>query len=648
MMLNLSGWVNRIDCKGKEHPMKTGSCISSVIFGVVSAAALVLVGCSPQGTQVSPQASTATPIPTAAPIPTSTQPPVPSATQSPLPALSLAPGDMYFSLNGKPTFVFSRNFGGTKPADYATLLDMAHAQGDLVVRVDTSNSFMGGHYGYGYTSTGEIREDWTKNWEQFFDEANADGMYVIPMFTGWINWNINGQSNWGNNPFRSANGGPAADPSEFYKRDSPTQLLYLKWFKNVVARWSSHKNILAWEVIGEVNLINGIDEADGVYLSEQLANAAHQADPLHRPVTASLADNAEWPELYRSSSIDFLSIHPYPATAQLDSVALGEVRYFLAAYHKPVLIGESGLSALDPDTQGKIIEAPNARVGIQHAIWAEVVSGAMNGRALWTEDSFAIYTQDLGMPFVQKNTDVEAPAYQFINGVDMSGFEPVPAQTSAKILGAAAGNASMIIGWFRDAGSEPPDWNLQQVISKQTVTLSLPSSAASWKVDYYSAKDGTTRLGSSTVSQQGSSVSLALPDFQDDIAFKMSAQGTIVPSTAPINSTTDSIAGAWNGSITNTAKTFSTTVKLSIQPGCTPGNICGTYSAPQISCSGELLLQAVSAQTYTFREQNATGSSACQAGGYEQLELLTDGTLSYAYLATFGSSASSTGILTQH
>ena len=626
--------------------MKTKASLSSVIFGAVSAATLVLAGCSPQGAQVSPSISAIMPVPTASPIPTSTQPPVPSATRNPLPALTLTPGDLYFSLNGQPTFVFARNLAGNNPGDYATLLDMAHAQGDLMVRVDTSNASMGGHVGFGYTSTGEIREDWTRNWERFFDQAEADGIYILPQFTGWMNWNTSGQSTWGNNPFRSVNGGPAADPREIFNQDSPTQLLYLNWFKSVVARWSSHKNILAWEVITEANLINGINEADGVYLSVQLANAAHQADPLHRPVTANLADNAEWPELYRSSAIDFISIHPYPVTNRLDTFALAEIRYYLAAYHKPVLIGESGLSAQQPDTQGKIIQAPNARVGLQHAIWAELVSGAMNGRGLWIEDSLALYFQYLGMPFVQKYTDLEASAYRFINGVDMTGFEPVPAQPSEEILGAALGNDHMIIGWFREATTEPPDWNLQPVISNQTVTLRLPSTADSWKVDFYSAHDGTTMLGSNTLSQQGSSISLALPDFQDDIAFKMSAQGPVVSSSAPVNNTTDSIAGAWNGTITNTAGTFSTPVKLSIRPGCMPWNVCGTFSAPQISCSGDLYLKAISLQTYTFLEQNATDSSSCQSGGYEQLQLLADGTLFYAYLSSPGDPASSSGILT--
>ena len=31
-------------------------------------------------------------------------------------------------------------------------------------------------------------------------------------------------------------------------------------------RWQGHRNILAWETVTEINLINGITQADGVYL----------------------------------------------------------------------------------------------------------------------------------------------------------------------------------------------------------------------------------------------------------------------------------------------------------------------------------------------------------------------------------------------
>ena len=355
--------------------------------------------------------------------------------------------------------------------------------------------------------------------------AEANGLYVIPYFTGWANWNSTGFNTWTTNPFNSANGGPARSPTEFFKKDSPTQMLYLKWFKAVVTRWQKHRNILAWETITEVNYINGISQPEGVYLVEQLSKTAREADAQHRLITVSLADVGEWPDLYRSDAADLYNFHPYPPSARLDSYVLSRVRLFMTNYQKPVLIGESGLNAATPDTStGKLTVAKNARIGIQHAIWAETVSGAMNGRALFWEDGYGVYFPALGMPFLQKYTDVEVPAGRFVNGVDMTGLAPINAQATGKIFGAALGNPDLIIGWYRDAACEPPDWNTQPVISNQTVTLTVPGSAANWKVDFYNTKTGTDILSSTLVTRSGDTVIVPLPDFTDDIAFKMHAQ----------------------------------------------------------------------------------------------------------------------------
>jgi hypothetical protein len=39
----------------------------------------------------------------------------------------------------------------------------------------------------------------------------------------------------------------------------------------MVSRWQSHKNILAWELFSEINLVHGISQPEGIYLAEQLA-----------------------------------------------------------------------------------------------------------------------------------------------------------------------------------------------------------------------------------------------------------------------------------------------------------------------------------------------------------------------------------------
>jgi hypothetical protein len=196
-------------------------------------------------------------------------------------------------------------------------------------------------------------------------------------------------------------------------------------------------------------------------------------------------------------------------------------------FKRPVLIGESGLTGIDPDP---FKHQPNAASGIRHAIWADIVSGAMNGRALWDQDSYTIYDTywkdhpygDI-LAFAKAYSAIEVPAIKFVQDVDFAGFQPLTVNLPAgtKVWGAALGNDKMVIGWFRDAGCEPPDWPLQPAIAGQTVAVIVPGSSAEWKVDFYSTSTGTDIVSSSTTLRQGDKVFVLLPIFTDDIAFKM-------------------------------------------------------------------------------------------------------------------------------
>jgi hypothetical protein len=439
-----------------------------------------------------------------------------------LPKITLTKGEFYFRIDGKPTFVFSRNLAGFTPNDFAVLLTKTYEAGDVFIRVDTGHDAMGGIKGFGYTKEGAIREDWAKNWEIFFEIAESKGVYVLPTFSGGVYWNSNPNIKWQYNPFNSANGGPTKNPVDILLKDSPTQLLYLKWFKDVVTRWSNHKNILAWEMFTEINLMNGVTESSAIYLAEQLAKVVRENDPLKRPVTASLADTGNWPRFLQSTAIDYINIHPYPVDGRLDRRILAGVLSILEKNKKPVLIGESGLSFLPPDTKPATLDAAErADVGIRHAIWAALVSGAMNGRALWWQDGFGIFFPSAGWSFVNRYEDIESPAVKFINKVDFSDFKPLKTASTSGIIGAAIGNEKSVIGWFRDAKCEPPDWKTQTVITRQTVTITVPGSVPAWRVDFYKTKNGTDILQTATVTRKGDKISITLPDFQDDLAFKM-------------------------------------------------------------------------------------------------------------------------------
>jgi hypothetical protein len=295
--------------------------------------------------------------------------------------------------------------------------------------------------------------------------------------------------------------------------------------KTLIERWQGRKNIIAWEIFSEVNMVPDITQTEAIDFVKSAAFIIHNADSFHHPITASLADFGNWSSFYRSDSIDFINIHPYPVSGKLDSTIVTEMHSMLTKYRKPVMIGESGLSFETPDSNPPTLTtAGRADIGIKHAIWAAVVSGAMNGRALWWEDGVAIYFPALNFPFIQKYANADLPASNFVRGVDFTDFQPLTSTSSSSVWGSAIGNENMVLGWFRDAFCEPPDWKLQPVISKQTITITVPGTAANWRVDFYDTKTGTIIISSAVVTRKGNTITLFLPDFQDDIAFKLYAK----------------------------------------------------------------------------------------------------------------------------
>jgi hypothetical protein len=585
---------------------------------------------------------------TAAPLPTTTSTIAP--TQVPLPAFSLKPGNFYFSMNSMPGMIYTRNVAVMFYEDFDTLLDWAAAGGTKVIRFGLTN--YAGIGGYPYTNTGELNETVVLKWEKLLDNAEKHGIYVLPFFTGWADLNTTGTSDWANNPINAALGGPAQYPTELFREGTAASTAWFKYVKSLVTRWQARRNILAWEVLAEANLIQGITEQQGIAFAEKMAAEIHAAESVTRPITASLGaqEIQAWPNFYISKAIDITQTHPYPTN--LDRSLVDIAHTYRARYNKPVLIGESGLNWEKPDVL--VTSAPNAHLGIEHAIWAGVVSGMMNARSLFWEDSYAIYFPTMRSLWLNRYAEAELPAARFTKGMDFSNFEPLGVKYPAgtKIWGAALGNARMAIGWFRDAASEPPNWNLQPSLMGQTVTVTLPGTAQNWQVDFYNTKTGDPRSGSVLLSRQGTGVTVLLPDFADDIAFKLfvNDSGAVIPpkASAPslpgvVLTSTDPVAGLWEGTVFGEGTGFMAVARITVSPGCAVGGQCGKSVFDW--CSNDLVLKKIDGDTLVFNDQNLTSGSTCAAGGSDTFQLQPDGTVLFRHVAGPAGEETYSGIL---
>ncbi len=440
-----------------------------------------------------------------------TEPSTPSSQPSDGPRLVLRAGEKYFRSDGQSVFVLGRNPAGMNPKAYDEHFRHAAEAGERFMRI---------HFTYIPPSekAGEIDAGMLKAWDDILDAAESHGLAVLPVLGVWADWNDGSHKEpwhrWDKNPFNVACGGVAKNPNELFD-DTPCRKLWMKRLETFVTHWSHRRAIVGWEIFSELDLVTGATQERAVAFSECAAAVIRAADPWKRPVTASQSGVNEWPKLLKSDALDFIEIHPYTDGAfggRLDDLIISTVRERLNKYGKPVLLGESGLNSGPP--RGTLDVALNAEVGIRHAIWAAVVSGAMNGRMLWWQDGYDVFEKaDLCSHYHQAATSAAA----FVRDVDFTGFSPVPCVFSDGVKGAVIGNDQVRLGWFRDIRCEPPDWPTKAV-SGQTVTVE--ASGESWQAEFVDPVTGKA-TGTSRLAVRKGRIQIILPEFQGSIAFRL-------------------------------------------------------------------------------------------------------------------------------
>jgi hypothetical protein len=439
--------------------------------------------------------------------------PAPSVPAKPgeRPRFELPPGEKYFQANGRSVFVLGRNPAGMNPQAYEDHFRHAAAAGESFMRIHFTFIPPG-------EPAGEIDAGMLTSWDAVLDAAERHQLAVLPVLGVWADWNDGSNQEawhrWDHNPFNIERGGPAKRPGELFD-DTLCRKLWLKRLETFVARWSHRRAIVGWEFFSELDLVTGATEERAAKFSERAAAVIRAADPWKRPVTASQAGINGWPKLLGSPALDFIGVHPYADGVfggRLDDLILSSVRDRLRKYGKPVLLGECGLNSAPP--RGTLEVAARAEVGIRHAIWAALVSGAMNGRMLWWQDGYDQFEKaDLSRHY----HGAAAAAATFVRGVDHQGFAPVSCGLSAGLKGAVIGHDQARLGWFRDVRCEPPDWPMRPMTG-QSVTMNAPGHF--WRAEFFDPVTGRS-VGQRRLAVQGEDVRIDLPEFQGSLAVRL-------------------------------------------------------------------------------------------------------------------------------
>jgi len=213
--------------------------------------------------------------------------------------------------------------------------------------------------------------------------AEEKDIYVLLCFMNHGQLQAGGMtSQWRNNPYNSANGGPVSRPEDFFKSEDAVKL-FKKRLAYIVARWGYNTHVLAWELWNEVELTDKYDFGAVAEWHGDVVQYLRQIDPYNHLITTS-SD----PRFGSLNSVNLLTVHRYGPSGFLDIAGAlhSWTRDLLTRYGKPTLVSEFGADWRwfdDPYTT-----KDKDGVQIHNGIWSSVLSGSACSAMLWWWDNY--------------------------------------------------------------------------------------------------------------------------------------------------------------------------------------------------------------------------------------------------------------------
>lgn len=167
---------------------------------------------------------------------------------------------------------------------------------------------------------------------------------------GMFSENVN--SNWSDNPYNSANGGPLTKAEQyFYNADAKARTK--KLLRYIVARWGYSQNLFAWELFNEVNFTGLHPNQTSQWLPgvmtwhDEMGQYIKAQDPFDHPITTS-SDETHLDEMDKLVGLDIVQYHLY--NPNLLSTQITKDKALLATMTRTgVINGEYGLDVNTAD-----------------------------------------------------------------------------------------------------------------------------------------------------------------------------------------------------------------------------------------------------------------------------------------------------------
>lgn len=193
-----------------------------------------------------------------------------------------------------------------------------------------------------YTNTDEyFNPGGIQRLDEVIEMLDSLGLYVMMAFDSH-NTLIEGNQ-WEIHNYNLKNGGPAANPTEFFTLKESREK-YKNRLRYLVARWGYSTNVGAWEFFNEIDNA-AFSRGDSIRIPHEAITSWHkemaaylkEIDPYDHIVTTSVS-HREIKGMYALSELDLNQMHIYKRTKQIPE----EIAMYNKSYNKPFSWGEFG------------------------------------------------------------------------------------------------------------------------------------------------------------------------------------------------------------------------------------------------------------------------------------------------------------------
>ncbi len=225
------------------------------------------------------------------------------------------------------------------------------------------------------------RLDRAANLDKVLEMAEEYGIRIMLCLVNHGAFTRKNDSEWKDNPYNKANGGPLEEPDEFVTNDRARDL-FARRVRYIAARWSHSPALHSWEWWNEVNW-TPIDDDDLLPWIHEMNRVLDRHDPYRRLCTTSWADRGP-AKAWAMQELDFAQQHDYTGT-DLSLRYASQYREFREEVRvKPLLPGELGYATSYDAGDNRPFNWD--AVHLHNGLWAPVFRGYAGTGMYWWWD----------------------------------------------------------------------------------------------------------------------------------------------------------------------------------------------------------------------------------------------------------------------